>query len=65
MTTQHEDRLAGVTVSSFNTLSLDPPLVLWSRYAQAARSVRGLSCRRQICGKYPFRTCERRGRSNF
>ncbi|WP_181900494.1 flavin reductase family protein [Paracoccus thiocyanatus] len=30
MTTQHEDRLAGVTVSSFNTLSLDPPLVLWS-----------------------------------
>jgi flavin reductase (DIM6/NTAB) family NADH-FMN oxidoreductase RutF len=25
-----QGRVAGVTVSSFNTLSLDPPLVLWS-----------------------------------
>ena len=30
VTTRCRDAIAGVTVSSFNTLSLDPPLILWS-----------------------------------
>lgn len=34
--------LLGLTASSFNSLSLDPPLVLWS-LAQAAGSLRALS----------------------
>jgi flavin reductase (DIM6/NTAB) family NADH-FMN oxidoreductase RutF len=30
VTTRSPHAIAGVTVSSFNTLSLDPPLILWS-----------------------------------
>jgi len=35
MTTAHEGVMAGVTISSFNTLSLEPPLILWSLSTKA------------------------------
>lgn len=36
-TRDSEDRPVGITVNSFNSVSLDPPLILWS-LAKAARS---------------------------
>lgn len=39
MTARHGQEIAGITVNSFNSLSLDPPLVLWS-LALAAPSIR-------------------------
>lgn len=37
ITTEHEGVLAGVTANSFSSLSLDPPLILWS-IARSSRS---------------------------
>ncbi|MBN9428230.1 MAG: flavin reductase family protein [Burkholderiales bacterium] len=36
MTAQHEGQLAGIVVNSFASLSLDPPLILWSIRRESA-----------------------------
>jgi flavin reductase (DIM6/NTAB) family NADH-FMN oxidoreductase RutF len=50
VTTRSPDAIAGVTVSSFNTLSLDPPLILW-RLSLKAPSLKAFraATRRQGC----------------
>lgn len=42
ITTRHEDRDWGVTVNSFTSLSLDPPLVLWC-LARSSRTYRAFT----------------------